>query len=537
MKAKKITTIVLATCLLVTSLTACGDQKGTHATESQQQESSQGSSEGVEESKEEESKEIVFPLEETVEFTVFNVMQNGDYKLAEAEAWQVACERANISFEHTEVPAAEGEEKFSLLVAGDEYPEVVFKGNLSLGTMNDLGSEGVFIPLEDLIREYAPNLTALLDERDAWGDITAPDGHVYTFPMINIAQPTTGWQLWYNDTWRENLGIDEPTSMDGFYDMLKAFADKDADGDGDPNNEIPLEFNTVTTWKAFLQYFTDGMHYVDELLVLKDNELFYYPATDEFKDDFLTLMINMYNDGILDPLSFTQDYAQVRAIGQSQTVYGAFMNAAPGSQCTYEGMLQYVNLKPFDKENFPLSKGVSAGGAGITDKCENPEVFVVFMDYFYTQEGGQLADLGIEGKHYEVNSDGYYKELTTDDGEAFVGHALSGTCSVPILYPDLRYRYQLDDEKLIKMNADRYEVPLEYGVLRPSIKLTEEESKSIADIAVSLDEYVSTYVAQVTIGEKSLENTWEEFQKTLEKMGSEELKGLYQAGYERANAK
>ena len=42
-----------------------------------------------------------------------------------------------------------------------------------------------------------------------------------------------------NTEWLDRLGMEMPTTLDEFYNMLVAFRDEDANGDGDPTNEIP----------------------------------------------------------------------------------------------------------------------------------------------------------------------------------------------------------------------------------------------------------------------------------------------------------
>lgn len=61
------------------------------------------------------------------------------------------------------------------------------------------GGQGVLIPLEGLIEEYAPNLKKILDDNpDIRKSITTPDGHIYSLPNIDL---DAGWYrgpLWYN---------------------------------------------------------------------------------------------------------------------------------------------------------------------------------------------------------------------------------------------------------------------------------------------------------------------------------------------------
>ena len=47
---------------------------------------------------------------------------------------------------------------------------------------------------------------------------------------------------------------------------------------------------------------------------------------------------------------------------------------------------------------------------------------------------------------------------------------------------------------------------------------------------------MENYVAELIVGEISLEDTWDDFCATPLDMGVEELESLYRAGYDRANA-
>ena len=64
------------------------------------------------------------------------------------------------------VPQTDAAEKESLIISSGTYPDVFIFSSLGKDNIDRYGSEGVFVPLEDYIRTYAPNLTALLDERE-----------------------------------------------------------------------------------------------------------------------------------------------------------------------------------------------------------------------------------------------------------------------------------------------------------------------------------------------------------------------------------
>jgi len=127
---------------------------------------------------------------------------NGEFALSEHPAMLKALEQANFEVEFIDVLGADLAEKTALVLQSGEYPDFFYKCGLDTGKY---GQQGVLIPLEDLIREHAPHLTALLDEKDAWKYITAADGHVYGMPEIDA--PGSGQVMWINQTWMDNLGL------------------------------------------------------------------------------------------------------------------------------------------------------------------------------------------------------------------------------------------------------------------------------------------------------------------------------------------
>ena len=49
--------------------------------------------------------------------------------------------------------------------------------------------------------------------------------------------------MFINKTWLDNLGLEVPTTLGELKDVLIAFRDNDANGNGDTTDEIPLDFN------------------------------------------------------------------------------------------------------------------------------------------------------------------------------------------------------------------------------------------------------------------------------------------------------
>ena len=49
--------------------------------------------------------------------------------------------------------------------------------------------------------------------------------------------------IFINKTQLDNLGLDVPTTLGELKDVLVAFRDNDANGNGDASDEIPMDFN------------------------------------------------------------------------------------------------------------------------------------------------------------------------------------------------------------------------------------------------------------------------------------------------------
>lgn len=477
---------------------------------------------------------VTFPLEETMEFTGFAVM-NGEYALSDSLAWQTSLERANINIELTNVMASEKDEKRNLLLASNSYPDVFIKAG---GDMNEMGMEGIYIPLEDLIREYAPNLTALLDACDGWDYITAPDGHVYSLPGMNRQEPQD-CAFWINQKWMDNLGLEEPTSYEELYEVLKAFKEQDANGNGDPDDEIPFSIATSEWSLMHLMLYEDYPFHLNTKLGIIDGELTYVPTDESFKE-FLEYVTKLYQEGLIDKNAFTQSSDQFTANGQVDDTYGSFFREGAFLVVGRDNDDDYIALTPFQEGTYSINNPVQEGGLMITDACEHPEVIIAWADYFYSEEGGILAWMGVEGETFEWNEDGTWSWITgteygEDVSEVRAKSTIQGAGQIPVHQPDAWYEMSAEvDPDEVYLNEQRAKVVALGTTVLPPLTYTEDEQETIATITADINPYISQYIAEVATGQKNLEETWEEYLNTVNAMGAEDLIEAYKAAYTRA---
>jgi len=543
MKNKRVLSLVLVAGMALSSLTACGNanQKETETSKvSTEKNETQVASSEVTTSETVEENKVTIPLKETMTFSGLALVVNSKYPLSENTTWKYAQERANIKFELTEFEASEAKEKANLILAGGDYPEFLFK--LSALNLEEYGEKGVLIPLEDLIKEYAPNLTALLDEKDGWNAITHSDGHIYSLPAIGTPsmQGPGAYNFWINEKWLENVGKTMPTNMDELYDVLKAFKEQDANGNGDSNDEIPYSFKLSKNFNALLGYIGDGLHYVNDNIAIMGDEIVYYPTTDGYYN-FLKEMVKWYDEGLIDQDVFTRTSQQWAALASGGDVMGVYWSNN-NADIHEDHKFDYIDLKPFVPENFPLNSGVgSGGGFAITDKCENPEVLIAWVDWFYSEEGGTRAYYGEEGLDWKLTHDGtaYANNLRVGtEFEHMSQFSLSGSGTVPYYKPTF-FTSNPDPELATAASvagAQRYRDGgiFTQGTIMPTIIFTQDEGDKLSVLKTDINGYVSTYTAQVVVGELKLEDSWADFQKTLEAMGVKDIEEIYNTAYTRS---
>lgn len=546
MKIKKVTAFFLAAAMAMSVMTGCGSN-GSSASEN---DSKSSESKPAEESKEEKEESdagaesaggeeasggsITFPLAETMEFTSFSGM-NQSYTLPDTLAMQEAMSRANINITFDSVLSADLTEKRNLMLASGEYPDMLFKSGIGMGDLTKYGGQGILIPLEDLVHEYMPNLTAKLDEIDGWQYLTSPDGHIYSIPEISARGEIN--LFWLNKKWLDNLSLEEPKSMDDLYEVLKAFKEQDANGNGDPEDEIPFSL-TQGDYLGLLKY--SGFSYDEgSMCAVIDGKLTYVPTTDYFRE-YVAYLAKLYQEGLLEQTSFTQGGEQQQATGQSGDVYGSFWTMGAFLTVGRDNDDDYVVMTPFHEDTYPIITGIKVGTMAITDACEHPEVLMAWADYLYSEEGGILAWMGVEGKTYQVADNGKWEwmlggEYGDDIATVRSSATIQGAQNHPSIQPDFWFEMSPEvDADEVYLNNERQRIAGLGKVPLPMMAYTEEDNAQIATFRADIDGYINQFIAQVCTGEVDLESGWDTYLETMEAMGASALAELHEKTYNAA---
>jgi len=538
MKLRKILCLVLAAVMLLSVLAACNNDKPVETKPKE----TQGTSKPTETKSAETEPakvEYTFPLAEPLTVTVDALLAKAEYPLSENIAWKYIQELSGFVFETTEIVAGEFKEKENLRMNSGEYGEMLFKCNTI--DINQYGMDGIILPIEDIIKEYMPNLCKILDERKAWDVITAPDGHIYAIPNVQMtgAKFNNGTNIWINQEWLTKLNLKMPTSPEELYTVLKAFKEQDPNGNGQAD-EIPLiDYGGGTLLHNLMGFFDYGLYYGSNWMVI-DGEMKYVPMTEEGKE-IISWMKKFYDEGLINSDFVTVDNETIQAIGKAsdEGVVGMFLASSVSNFVSNEAKQNadhWVSFKPANPELFPLDNGVRHGGLALTDKCKNPEVILAFFDYLYTQEGGLIIRSGVENVSYRFTEEGYLESINEGFQANVYQATFMGAANVPGIIPDAFY-FQSANATTRYINDEQFREGYGchvVGVPVPSVSRTTEETEEFTIINTDVSTAVKAYYAEAITGVVDLESTWADFQASLKAMGVERMIEIQNAAYQRA---
>ncbi|GIN56819.1 extracellular solute-binding protein [Lederbergia ruris] len=129
-------------------------------------------------------------------------------------------ELTNTNIDLRMFPLKDFDQKMSLMFTSNDIPDVVQNvGGATTTGMSGSVEAGVFMPLDDLLNEYAPNLMKAVPKA-AWQE-TSYNGKIYGIPSW-LSNPSRRATFVRADL-LEKTGLDQPKTVEEFLEVMKAF--------------------------------------------------------------------------------------------------------------------------------------------------------------------------------------------------------------------------------------------------------------------------------------------------------------------------
>lgn len=534
MKKRRLMAAAMAAVMLTGTLAGCSAKSETSGTEAAKGEA------GTSQAQTEETLEGSLVSKEPKEFTVFLNFNNMPFD-SNWQVWQEAAKRTNISLKGTiSLSNSNEEEAFNLMMSSGNLADII--GYVDASSLEKLGRDGGMIPLNDLIKEHAPNIQKVLDE-DARFRQTAYslDGNIYQIPKNQELKAAEFW--WIRQDWLDKLNLKAPTTVDELHDVLYAFRNEDPNGNG-LKDEIPL-FDRAG-WKQ-----------PDEYLYLWDTSLEFYPRDGKMKyepleENFKTGVSNMikwYQEGLIDPEIFT------RGASSRDTLLGGDLGGCTHdwvSTANYNSTLQetipgfqMVAIVPPADQNGVVKERVSrypGVGWGISSQCKDPVTVIKFMDYFFTEEGSDLMNWGIEGDTFTRDADGskHFTDTVLQSELTPIGYLRSIGAEYRIgMCQDGDYEYAtmkedgIEANKLYNGHDEWFDDSLPpYLDGKMALKYTSDDETEYKNIMASIKPYVDEKFQSWILGVNDFDSEYDIFIKELKARGIDRALEINQKAYD-----
>lgn len=395
--------------------------------------------------------------------------------------------------------------------------------------------------------EYAPDYDyyrtrTTEDEQDSLTD----SGYVVELTSFFSEDlgPSTGPMI--RQDWLDALNLDTPVTYDDWHEVLTAF--KDA---YDPAytfllpNTISAQNNYFASGFGVLSYTANARGRVTDPFYQIDGEVKFSLLEEGFRD-YITLLNQWYSEGLI-----SRDFVSCEADTNGPDLAGYVTSGQTGIWFGDVSQMQSYDDNAND-DGFhcvaitdPVQKAgdtthFDADRTGLTSysvaaTCENPEVVMEWVNYWFTDEGVLLANYGIEGQSYTLDENGkpQYTELMTanPNGDTFKTCQLLYTMvMVPTvvdtsasfsLYSDA----QLEAQKIWSSNIDD-------AYVLPEITMTEDENNELSSIYSDLSTMVSEKLIKFIIGDEPMDN-WPSFVADMEDMNAQRCVEIYQDALDR----
>lgn len=454
----------------------------------------------------------------------------------------------NIDVQWESIPANGFVEKKNLMFASGDLPDFFMRAGLSTTDEANYGSQGLIIPLNDLIEKNGTTFKGIMAKYpEVKKSIAMPDGKIYSLPQLNTEMEPRTAKTWINKKWLDKLGMKVPSTTDELYNALKAFKEKDPNGNG-TNDEIPLSGSikdfSIGYLNSFLGYWGFGKvtGMLDNFIDVGDDGKLRFIATDPKYKEALQYLNKLWSEGLIDKDFFTQDSKKFMAKNDEGTI-----GYAPGGNnylwLGAKRMNDFISLPvlkgPYgDQVMNNVSPFVQTTGTfTITNKCKYPEAMMRWVDYLYTKEGTILVRCGVEGVSYDKLPSGEIKlkdfitknpdGLTLD--QALGKYAFYNGGSVPqLIIPEA-------DKSANTMPATiEATKPLLPYVSKEIVRLsfTNEEYTKLKSIQNDIKTYVNEMNVKFITGAEPFEN-WDSYVNKVKQMRLDDYLKIHESAYSR----
>lgn len=434
-----------------------------------------------------------------------NVMDNSTIKYL--------ADKTNTSIEIEWLAHTKWQEQLRVKFAAGETPDVYQSYDMPDNTML---KSGKVLPLNELIEKYGPNLKKKIPQ-SAWDAVTYK-GNIMSIPEAQEGNGNVARVMYIRKDWLDKLGLVVPKTDEELLNVLKAFRDKDPNGNG-KQDEIPFTMRENLDWGDNL-FGMFGAH--RSAYLLSGNQVIPGGIHPTMKNA-LSFFYTMYKEKLIDQEFLTNNRSVWEQKIKSDKV-GVWVHAPSLVNQWQKDLSSALPDSKVDVVVIPTPRAVGYDGPlgipyypnlktfTIMKSAKNPESIVKMFDWLASDEGQAFAAMGIEGDTYKIENGKYAhdlekdKQAKTDEWRPLV---------FTLAYNEKLLKDKLNNDVAFNRVNNAFAVARSEGL--PKILPPMPTSKYADSLRTAFNEYA----AKVIFGKSSID-TWDEYVKTQLSQGGEE---------------
>lgn len=358
----------------------------------------------------------------SVTFSYFSFSQGKQDTLAsETTIGKKLKEQTAVDWE-MEYLVGDSASKAGVLIASRDYPDVIS----SSGEMSKLLDAGAYIPLDDLIEEYGPNIKRVYGSY--FEKMRNPsDGKIYALPYTanqgehSLNPNINGGAFWIQRSVLKEFNYPEITTLDEYFDLIQSYKKKN------PTKDSEETIGFVFLAGVAHNFFTlqnPAMHlagYPNDGNVMVDMETHEAKlvAGSQAQKRWIHKLNEINAKGLLDPESFTMNKDQYLDKLTSGRVLGFFNYGWQIGDVTKKLLAAGIDEKRYAPLPIVFEKGimdqyinppafVSNYATGITIKAKDPVRIIKYFDNLLKEENQILVQWGIKDETYSIDEKGRF---------------------------------------------------------------------------------------------------------------------------------
>lgn len=471
-------------------------------------------------------------------------------------------EQTNVEINWTAIQADQWADKISLQMANtSEMTDFIFSAGFGDNDLLKYAKQGVIINLEEYIDAYMPNLKAVFDEYPEYRTMcTDSEGHIWALPWIEqlgsekTAIQTIGNMSFINKKWLDFLGLQMPTTTEEFEQVLIAFRDHASklqsefqiegdiipmscivnDGDQDPSLII----------NGFGEGYGDndkGRH----IAVTDDKEVI-CTATQEGYKKGIAWLHKLYEEGLIDKESFTQDWSTYVSKGKS----GRYGVCFSWDVANIDNLKDWVPLPALTADttnitpqNGSYTSGFDRGRCVVTAVAQNPALVCAWLDQMYAPIQSPQNNWGTYGEDDDFD---IFEMGTNENGEDMLQHApLEGASPVevreaesvggPLAILDKYYGVYVtcpdDAQYRLDWISEIYTPDMNTTYVYPNVFMSTDDTKRLSDLQTDIQKLINAKKSD-WIMNGFTDADWDQYLSDLEAYGLSEYLELFQTNFD-----